>query len=86
MSANENGTLHAISSGQVRAARALLNWTRDLLAERSGVPLRTLARLEAEEGSPQRRTLAAIRAALEAAGVEFTNGEAPGLRLRKAAP
>ena len=28
------------------------------------------------------RTLAAIRAALEAAGVEFTNGDAPGVRLR----
>ena len=27
--------------------------------------------------------IAAIRAALEAAGVEFTNGEAPGVRLRK---
>jgi hypothetical protein len=26
--------------------------------------------------------LAAIRAALEAAGVEFTNGDAPGVRLR----
>ncbi|WP_376092784.1 helix-turn-helix transcriptional regulator [Roseomonas sp. CCTCC AB2023176] len=83
MAASENGISHAISSPQVRAARALLDWTRDQLAERSGVPLRTLARLEAEEGSPQRRTLAAIRSALEAAGVEFTNGDAPGVRLRK---
>jgi len=28
-------------------------------------------------------TLATIQAALEAAGVEFTNGDAPGVRLRK---
>ena len=27
--------------------------------------------------------VADIRAALEAAGVEFTNGDAPGVRLRK---
>ena len=29
--------------------------------------------------------LAAIRAALEAAGVEFTNGDEPGVKLRKQA-
>lgn len=32
------------------------------------------------------RTLDAIRVALEAAGVEFTNGDAPGVRLRKVNP
>ena len=42
-----------------------------------------MARLEMEEGAPRRRTLSAIRAALEAAGVEFTDGNAPGVRLRK---
>ena len=57
-----------------------------MLAGASGVPVRTLARLEADEGSPQKRTIAAIRAALEAAGVEFTNGEAPGVRLRAQGP
>jgi hypothetical protein len=47
--------------------------------------MRTLGRLEMEEGTPQRRTLAAIRAALEAAGVEFIeeNGGGPGVRLRR---
>ena len=34
---------------------------------------------QADEGDP----IAAIRAALEAAGVEFTNGRTPGVRLRK---
>ncbi|MEA2823483.1 MAG: hypothetical protein QOJ86_5487 [Bradyrhizobium sp.] len=33
--------------------------------------------------NPTRNTLAAIQRVLEEAGVEFTNGEAPGLRLRK---
>ncbi|MGK7870979.1 helix-turn-helix domain-containing protein [Falsiroseomonas sp. E2-1-a20] len=78
---------HAISPAQVRAARALVGWTRDHLADASSVPVRTVARLEQAEGSPQRRTLAAIRCALEAAGVEFIaeNGGGAGVRLRKSA-
>lgn len=71
-----------ISAAQVRAARALLDWSRERLADVSGVPERTLARFEAEEGSPQQRTFTAIRAALESAGVEFMDGDAPGVRLR----
>ncbi len=43
-------------------------------------------RLEKGDGDPQRRTVDAIRAALEAAGVEFTDGETPGLRLKKRLP
>ncbi len=47
--------------------------------------MRTVARIKMEEGTPQRRTLVAIRAALEAAGVEFIpeNGGGAGVRLRK---
>jgi hypothetical protein len=32
---------------------------------------------------PRQANLDAIRAALEAAGIEFTNGDGPGVRLRK---
>ncbi len=32
---------------------------------------------------PHKNNLAAIQRALEAAGVEFTNGDAPGVRLKK---
>jgi transcriptional regulator with XRE-family HTH domain len=65
----------------------LLGWSQDQLATASSVPKRTVARLELGEGEPQRRTLTAIRAALEAAGVEFIaeNGGGPGVRLRKPA-
>ena len=85
MSASQNDTPYAISAGQVRAARALLGMTREQLATLSGVPMRTVSRMEMDEGTPQRRTLAAIRAALEAAGVEFIaeNGGGAGVRLRK---
>ncbi len=53
--------------------------------EKSEVPKRTLARFELEQGTAQKRTLSAIRAALEAAGVIFVeeNGEGPGVRLKK---
>jgi hypothetical protein len=37
---------------------------------------------EAGRRTPLAANLAAIRTALEAAGVEFTNGDAPGVRLR----
>ncbi len=76
----------AISSAQVRAGRALLDWSRDQLVEASGVPKRTLVRLEQAETSPHSKTVEAIRAALEGAGVEFTNGDAPGVKLRSGAP
>lgn len=75
----------AITPPQVRAARGLLGWSQDHLAAISGVPKRTVVRLEVGEGSPQRRTVDAIRSALEAAGVIFVpeNGEGPGVRMRK---
>ena len=85
MMTSENGILSAILPEVARAARALAGWSQQELAAKSGVPLRTIARLEIGEGTPQRRTLSAIRTALEAAGVEFIteNGGGPGVRLRK---
>ncbi len=85
MRASENGTEIAITSSQVRAARALLNMSQDDLVTASGVPKRTIVRLELGQGDPQRRTVAAIRATLEAAGVVFIpkNGGGAGVRLKK---
>ncbi|RYF13204.1 MAG: transcriptional regulator, partial [Oxalobacteraceae bacterium] len=39
--------------------------------------------VELATGAPRDSTIAAIRAALEAAGVEFTNGGEPGVKLRR---
>jgi DNA-binding Xre family transcriptional regulator len=82
MSASENGGKSDITSSQIRAARALLGWSREQLSEQCGVPVRTLDRLELGEGIPQRRTIDAVCAALEAAGVEFVTGDALGVCLR----
>ncbi|WP_445781396.1 hypothetical protein [Shewanella sp.] len=74
-----------ISTGQVRAARALLRWRAQDLADASGVGVATIRRMEVLDGVPsgQIRSLAAIQSALEAAGVEFigTADDRPGVRL-----
>jgi len=82
MMASVNVANSEITPAQSRAARGLLDWPRDVLAECSGVNKRTILRFEAAEGDTRPATLAAIRTALEAAGVEFTNGDAPGVRLK----
>ncbi|MBS1032430.1 MULTISPECIES: helix-turn-helix domain-containing protein [Gluconobacter] len=85
MNARENVINDAICPAQVRAGRALIGWTQDKLASESGLPKRTIARIEGGESSPRSTTIAAIRTALEAAGVEFVpeNGSGAGVRLRK---
>jgi hypothetical protein len=42
----------------------------------------TIATFETGKRSPYDRTLADIQRALESAGVEFTNGDEPGVKLR----
>ena len=74
-----------VSIRQIKAARALLEWSQERLAEEAGVSVPTIKRLEAEGGMLGGRsdTAEKIRAALEAGGIEFTNGNRPGVRLNK---
>ena len=75
-----------ISTDQVRAARALLRWSAQELADASGVGVATIRRMEVVDGVPsgQIRSLLAIQTALELAGVEFIGSptENPGVRLK----
>lgn len=71
-------------------ARELLGWSRDRLGAVSGTSAdfvrgyESLGRARNASGGPRgAQQLQAVLAALEAAGVEFTNGDAPGVRLRK---
>jgi transcriptional regulator with XRE-family HTH domain len=75
-----------ISIRQIKAARSLLDWPQERLAEASGISIPTVRRLEAADGDlgGRKDTAEKIVAALEAAGVEFTNGEQPGVRLKRA--
>jgi transcriptional regulator with XRE-family HTH domain len=73
-----------ITSSQCRAARGLLEWSQQELAEHAQVGVVTVHQLEAGSSEPRRATLQAIRWAFETAGVEFIdeNGGGPGVRLR----
>ena len=53
------------------------------LAEAAAVSRNVIIDFEKGRRVPGRNNLAAIKRALEDAGVEFTNGDAPGVRLRK---
>lgn len=69
-----------MTPAQCRAARALLSWTQPHLAEAAGVSPSTLRDFESGKRVPIANNLAAIRIALESAGVTFLeNGDAsPG--------
>jgi hypothetical protein len=78
---------YALSGGQIRAARALLRWSAEELARRTSLGLNTIKRAEAKDGktSLTEANEIAVRRAFEMAGIEFTNGGRPGVRLTKAA-
>jgi len=74
-----------VKPAQVRMARAALNWSLADLASASGVHRNTISNFETGKYAGSDDALAAIRAALEAAGVELIaeNGGGAGVRLRK---
>jgi transcriptional regulator with XRE-family HTH domain len=76
-----------VSIRQIKAARALLDWSQEQLAASAEVSIPTIKRLEANDGPLGGRglTVEKILTSLEAAGVEFTNGDQPGVRLTRAA-
>jgi transcriptional regulator with XRE-family HTH domain len=71
-----------VTSAQVRAARGLLNWTVRDLADKAGVHRNTVTNIETGRYGGDSETRSAIQRALERAGVEFTNGKRPGVRLK----
>jgi len=75
-----------ITSAQIRAARALLNWSRSDLSAFSGVGPSALMRLESSDGVPSGniKTFEAVQKAFESAGIEFigTPENGAGVRLK----
>ena len=71
---------------QSRAARGLLEWSQAELGQASNLSESTVRDFEKGRRSPSLNNLAAIRRALESAGVEFIaeNGGGAGVRLAKA--
>ncbi len=75
-----------ITSEQIRAARALIKWSADELAEAAGVGVATIRRFESVTGVPsgQMRVIELIKNSLQDAGVEFIGSpdDRPGVRLK----
>jgi predicted transcriptional regulator len=79
-----------ITAPQMRAARALLGIDQRTLAQRAGVSVPTIQRMEASTGQVRGTvdSLGKVVAALEAAGVELISESAPsqaegrGVRLK----
>ena len=75
----------AVTSAQVKMARAALDWTVRDLAEATGFHRNTINNIEVGRYSGDPTTLQKIERVLVAAGIEFIdeNGGGPGVRLRK---
>jgi transcriptional regulator with XRE-family HTH domain len=69
-----------MTPSQCRAARALLDWSQTTLAEAASLGLSTVVDYERARRRVSDDAIADMRRALEAAGVEFTNGKRPGVR------
>lgn len=62
-----------VFAAQMRAARGLLAWSQEELAERSGISRPVIARLERCASDARSSTVRAIKAAFEAADLYFVN-------------
>jgi transcriptional regulator with XRE-family HTH domain len=74
-----------LTPAQLRAARALLGWSREQLAAKSGVGSETVKNFELRGSDPKLGTVQKWRRALEAAGVVFLDGDehrGPGVRIK----
>ena len=74
-----------ISNIQIKAARAILKWTALDLADKSGVGVATIRRIELVDGVAEanKTTMQAIKLAFESAHIEFIGepDKNPGVRL-----
>ncbi len=74
-----DGYVASMIPAQCRAARGLLNWSEDRLASATGIKLSVVRDFESEKPVP-RLTAQVLQRAFEAAGIEFSDHGAPGVR------
>jgi len=80
-----------ITSDQIRAGRALLRWSAQKLADKSGVSWKTIQRMETPDTLPSVSlgNVIKVQGILKLAGVEFIDADSnggPGVRFRAQAP
>jgi len=71
-----------ITPAQSRAARGLLGWSQQVLADVAGVGIVTVHQFEAGISEPRRATLQVIRNAFEQSGIEFIDANGGGVGVR----
>ncbi len=75
-----------LTPAQIRAARALLNWSQADLADAGGVASQSIKNIERGVTDPRLSTATAIRTTLEKAGVRFLeagdSATGPGVALK----
>jgi transcriptional regulator with XRE-family HTH domain len=70
-----------ITARQIRAARGLLAWSGEQLAEKAGLTRPAISNIESEKVNPNDSSLASIAAVFDLNGVEFLDGD--GVKLRQ---
>jgi transcriptional regulator with XRE-family HTH domain len=71
-----------ITGDQIRMARAALRLGIRELAALAKVAPMTVSRLETGRSGGHAETIRKIERALEKAGIEFINGDSPGVRIK----
>jgi transcriptional regulator with XRE-family HTH domain len=77
------------TGNQLKAARALIDMGQSELADRAKVNVNTVRNMEASGAGPiagREQNVQAVQSVLERAGVEFLNGNKPGVRLKAQGP
>ena len=74
------------TSRQIRAARALLGWTQQTLADRALVALNTVNAIETDRPYPKEDTIESVIQTLEKAGIVFLSDGAMGEGVRFSKP
>ncbi|HEY1631821.1 MAG TPA: helix-turn-helix domain-containing protein [Rhizomicrobium sp.] len=75
-----------VSSRQIRAARALLGWTQQALADRALVAVNSVRAIEAERSYVKPETVQSVRRAVEKGGIVFLEASTLGEGVRLARP
>jgi transcriptional regulator with XRE-family HTH domain len=85
---NSDAHIESMTPALMRAARAILKWSMEDLAGRSGVSRATIQDYESGSSAARPRGMnrtsrAALARTILDAGIEFTGGDAPGIIVRR---
>ena len=70
-----------VLAAAIRAGRGALSWSQQELADKSGVSMPTVARLETSSGNPKLETVSRLIGAIEKAGVKFEWNQVEGFTM-----